>query len=81
MRISRTPLATGVGVLVASALLAGCGGGGSSGGSDADGEVTGSIRFQTWSLTPTYKEYLDGVISDFEAANPGTSVEPRRPAG
>lgn len=75
MRFSRTPLATGVGVLVASALLAGCGGGGSSGGSDADGEVTGSIRFQTWSLTPTYQEYLDGVISDFEAANPGTSVE------
>lgn len=75
MRIPRTPLASGVGVLVASALLAGCGGGGPSGGSDPEGEVTGAIRFQTWSLTPTYAEYLNGVIADFEAANPGTSVE------
>jgi multiple sugar transport system substrate-binding protein len=74
MRITRTTLVTGIGAVVATALLAGCGGG-SSGGSDADGEITGSIRFQTWSLTPKYTEYLNGVIADFEEANPGTSVE------
>ncbi|WP_454300964.1 extracellular solute-binding protein [Salana multivorans] len=47
------------------------GGGGSDGG---DGEITGSITFQTWSLTPTFQDYLDGVIAAFEEANPGTEV-------
>jgi len=75
MRIQRTPLATAASALVATALLAGCSGGSPGEGSDPEGEVTGSIRFQTWSLTPTYAEYLNGVIADFEEANPGTSVE------
>ena len=75
MRIQRTPLATAASALVATALLAGCSGGSTGEGSDPEGEVTGSIRFQTWSLTPTYAEYLNGVIADFEEANPGTSVE------
>lgn len=75
MRIQRTPLATAASALVATALLAGCSGGSPGEGSDPEGEVTGAIRFQTWSLTPTYAEYLNGVIADFEEANPGTSVE------
>lgn len=75
MRNKRTPLLTGVSVLAASALLAGCSAPSSGGGSDPEGEVDGSIRFQTWSLTPTYQEYLDDAIAAFEEEYPDASVE------
>ncbi|MEH3090319.1 MAG: extracellular solute-binding protein [Microbacterium arborescens] len=74
MRNLRTPVLTGLGLLAASALLAGCSSGAST-GSDPDGEITGTIRFQTWSLTPTYSEYLDGVIDAFEKEHEGAKVE------
>ncbi len=74
MRNSRTPALAGLGLLAATALLAGCSSGPGA-GSDPDGEVAGSIRFQTWSLTPTYAEYLDGVIDAFEEKYPDVTVE------
>jgi len=62
--------------------LAGCGlgGGGDStsspdASSEVTGEVTGEISFATLQLKPTFTEYIEGVIADFEEANPGTSVE------
>ncbi|POX65727.1 sugar ABC transporter substrate-binding protein [Microbacterium sp. Ru50] len=70
----RTPAVAGLGLLAATALLAGCSSG-TGAGSDPDGEVAGSIRFQTWSLTPTYAEYLDGVIDAFEEKYPDVTVE------
>lgn len=70
----RTPLLAGVGLLAASVLIAGCSSG-STGGSDPDGEIAGTIRFQTWSLTPTYADYLDGIIADFEEEYPEVTVE------
>lgn len=75
MRNKRTPLLTGFGVIAATALLAGCSAPAASGGSDPDGEIAGSIRFQTWSLTPTYQEYLDEAIAAFEDEYPDASVE------
>lgn len=70
--------------------LAACGGSGSaddkttSAGSDTDasaegstgeGELTGEITFQTWSLTPKFTDYLNGVMKAFEDAHPGVTVK------
>ncbi|WP_216207175.1 extracellular solute-binding protein [Amycolatopsis aidingensis] len=64
---------------VASALaLAGCGlsdGSAPSGEQvDTSGEVTGTITFQTLQLSPTFDDYIEGVIADFEQQYPGTTV-------
>jgi len=75
MRINHPSILSGIGAITASVLLAGCGGSSAPASSDPDGEITGTIRFQTWSLTPKYSEYLDGVISAFEKENPGAKVE------
>ncbi len=75
MKIKRTPLIAGIGVLAGSALLAGCSSPAPAGGADASGEVDGSISFQTWSLTPTYQDYLDEAIAAFEEEHPDASVE------
>ena len=71
--------------LIAAAALAGvaalgitaCSSGGSgSGSSQSDsGKITGDITLQTWSLTPTYTDYLNGVISAFEKKHPGAKVK------
>jgi len=62
-------------------LVAGCGigaggsqGEGGGGGGAAEGEVGGEITFQTLQLKPTFNDYINGVIRDFEEQNPGTSV-------
>ncbi|MFI9488361.1 ABC transporter substrate-binding protein [Promicromonospora sp. NPDC052451] len=41
---------------------------------DVPGDVTGAVTLQTWSLTPKYTAYVEGVIADFEATYPGTEV-------
>ncbi|GAA1735377.1 sugar ABC transporter substrate-binding protein [Isoptericola hypogeus] len=43
--------------------------------SDQPAEVTGKITFSTLQLKPTFTEYIEGVIDDFEAEHPGTEVE------
>lgn len=56
--------------------LSGCGlGGGSDDPVDVSGDIEGTITFQTLQLSPTFDDYINGVIADFEAANPGTTVE------
>lgn len=59
--------------------LAGCGLGSGSAGSgesgSTDGKVTGEITFSTLQLKPTFTDYIEGVIVDFEKANPGTTVK------
>ncbi|WP_165384999.1 ABC transporter substrate-binding protein [Cryobacterium sp. SO1] len=57
--------------------LTGCGlGSGTStdSGSSSD-EITGEITFSTLQLKPTFTDYIEGVIDDFETANPGTAVK------
>lgn len=44
-------------------------------GEAAAGEVTGEITFSTLQLKPTFTDYIEGVIADFEAQHPGASVE------
>lgn len=83
---ARKRMVRGAAVVAAAGLalgLAACGGGnGGSGGTSegggseggGDGEITGDITFQTWSLTPTFTDYLNGVIAAFEEAHPGAKV-------
>jgi len=75
MRTSR--LIAGAALTVAAALgITACSSGGSgTTQSAADGKITGDITLQTWSLTPKYTDYLNGVISDFEKKYPGTKVK------
>lgn len=66
--------------LTVLAALGGCALNGAGGGTetdtgaDASGEVTGEVTLQTWALKPSFTEYVEGVIDDFEAQYPGTSV-------
>jgi len=71
----RTALGLAATAAATALVLTGCAGGSDAGDASADGAIDGSITLQTWSLTPTYQDYLDGVIADFEEANPGASVE------
>ncbi|MFB7084914.1 ABC transporter substrate-binding protein [Streptomyces sp. NPDC056296] len=54
-----------------------CGLGSTDTGTDtsAEGEVKGQITFQTLQLKPTFTEYIDGVIADFEKKHPETDVK------
>lgn len=55
-------------------VLTGCSGG-STAADNGGGEISGSITLQTWALTPTYTDYLNGVIADFEKAHPDAKVK------
>ncbi|MFE6996843.1 ABC transporter substrate-binding protein [Microbacterium sp. NPDC057659] len=71
----RSILAAGVAASVA-VVLAGCTGGGApqSGGS-SDGEITGNITFQTWSLkNDKFTPYFNDVIAAFEKEHKGVKV-------
>ncbi|SBT42307.1 ABC transporter substrate-binding protein [Micromonospora auratinigra] len=67
---------------VAAALfLSGCGlsngddAGSAGSGDKISGEVKGEITFATLALKPTFDEYINGLIKNFEAAHPGTTVK------
>ncbi|MFS0735105.1 extracellular solute-binding protein [Microbacterium sp. 1P10UB] len=60
--------------LVAGALaLSGCGAGGDSGGGSDGGDVTMSLWHN--STTGPGKEFWETTVADFEAANPGVTIE------
>lgn len=81
-RMKLSPVAALLGVTLA---LTGCGlsGGNGDGGDNgqstdnssvAEGEIKGEITFSTLQLQPTFTDYINGVIADFEKEYPGTSV-------
>lgn len=41
----------------------------------AESDLSGDITFQTLQLQPTFTEYIDSVIADFEEQNPEVSVD------
>lgn len=65
------------GMLIAASLaLTGCvatGGGGGEPG--PDGEITGEVEFWTINLRKNFQDYFETKISEFEKANPGTSIK------
>lgn len=75
-RITRRTALTGSAAALAALGMTSCGiGGGTAETDNGSGEVTGSIRFQTWNLKGGYEDYFTALIEAFEAENPGTSVE------
>ncbi|MFW6695786.1 ABC transporter substrate-binding protein [Streptomyces sp. MAR4 CNX-425] len=68
-----------VAALAAATFATACGLGGSADEGDsadaAGGEVKGEITFQTLQLKPTFTDYIEGVIDDFEKQHPGTEVK------
>jgi len=70
--------AAGTALTVLAALggcaLNGAGGAETDAGAAASGDVTGEVTLQTWALKPSFTEYVEGVIGDFEQEYPGTTV-------
>lgn len=63
------------GAAATALVLTGCSSGSGAATGGGDGEVSGSITLQTWALTPTYTEYLDGVVKAFEEKYPKAKVK------
>jgi multiple sugar transport system substrate-binding protein len=68
--------------LAAVLFASGCGlsngddaGSGAASGDKISGEVKGEITFATLALKPTFDEYVNKLISDFQAQHPGTTVK------
>ncbi|ALX65852.1 extracellular solute-binding protein [Microbacterium sp. XT11] len=72
----RSTAVAGIAV-AASLVLAGCtGGGGAAAGGGGNGEVSGEITFQTWSLkNEKFTPYFEDVIAAFEKEHPGATVK------
>lgn len=68
-------LAIAATTLVGSCGLSGSQEAGSGTASDLGGEVKGEITFQTLQLKPTFTEYIEGVIADFEKKYPDAEVK------
>lgn len=61
---------------LAAVPVAGCGLSGTSSTTTAgNGQVTGEITFQSWSLKPKYTDYVNGVIDAFQKQHQGTAVK------
>src|SRR5690606_26907462 len=58
-------------ILTLLATLAGCGGKDQS----ADGNGPIEISFLTQQLSPTFTEYIEGLVAEFEASHPGVKVK------
>jgi multiple sugar transport system substrate-binding protein len=56
-------------------VLTGCSSGSSGSGGGGGGDISGTITLQTWALTPTYTDYLNGVITGFEKEHPDAEVK------
>lgn len=80
-RSSRTRRAVAGAFVTASLALVGCVGGGGQpadpGAEEsvaADGELSGEVEFWTINLRKNFQDYFDGIIADFEEANPDVTI-------
>lgn len=68
-------LAGSILIMTLGAVLSGCAGASSGGGStQGSNAIKGSITFQTIQLKPTFTTYINSVIAGFEKKYPGTHV-------
>ncbi|MDN4647718.1 ABC transporter substrate-binding protein [Curtobacterium sp. PsM8] len=63
------------GAAATALVLTGCSSGGTASTGGGDGKVSGAITLQTWALTPTYTDYLNGVVKAFEKKYPDAQVK------
>jgi multiple sugar transport system substrate-binding protein len=79
MRSTRTTSGRAAAILAGAAaaalVLTGCSSGGTAGTGGGNGDISGSITLQTWALTPTYTDYLNGVVKAFEKKYPDAKVK------
>lgn len=72
---TRKSLAIGIVAASALALTACTGGTGGAPSGGGDGDITGEIDFQTWSLkNDKFTPYFEGVVEAFEKEHPGATV-------
>lgn len=72
----RSTIAVGIAAVAALALTSCTGTGAASGGGSADGEITGTITFQTWSLkNDKFTPYFENIAKSFEKEHPGVTVK------
>ncbi|WP_353113089.1 extracellular solute-binding protein [Microbacterium sp.] len=72
----RSILALGVAATTALALTACTGGGGAPDGGTGNGDISGEVTFQTWSLkNDKFTPYFEGVVKAFEKEHPGVTVK------
>lgn len=75
---TRTTTSRAIALLAGAAatalVLTGCSSG-SSGTGNGGSEISGTITLQTWALTPTYTDYLNGVVKAFEKQHPDAKVK------
>lgn len=77
MRTHKKMITIGSTLIAAVLALSACAspGGQASAAPPSDGQITGTVTLQTWSLTPKFTDYLNGVIDGFEKKYPGTEVK------
>jgi multiple sugar transport system substrate-binding protein len=63
------------GAAAAALVLTGCSSGSGAATGGGGDEVSGSITLQTWALTPSYTDYLNGVVKAFEEKYPDAKVK------
>ncbi|MCE4027683.1 MULTISPECIES: extracellular solute-binding protein [unclassified Microbacterium] len=72
----RSTIAVGIAAVAALALTSCTGSGAASGGGSADGEITGTVTFQTWSLkNDKFTPYFENIAKSFEKEHPGVTVK------
>ncbi|MCJ1713059.1 sugar ABC transporter substrate-binding protein [Curtobacterium sp. VKM Ac-2922] len=71
---TKRALALLAGAAATALVLTGCSSG-SGAASSGSGDISGTITLQTWALTPTYTDYLNGVVKAFEKQHPDAKVK------
>lgn len=72
----RSTIAVGIAAVAVLALTSCTGGGAASGGGSADGEIKGTVTFQTWSLkNDKFSPYFQNIAKSFEKEHPGVTVK------
>ncbi|MGU3411635.1 ABC transporter substrate-binding protein [Microbacterium sp. M1A1_1b] len=71
---TKRALALLAGAAATALVLTGCSSG-SGAASSGSGDISGTITLQTWALTPTYTDYLNGVVKAFEQQHPDAKVK------
>ncbi|MDP4099268.1 sugar ABC transporter substrate-binding protein [Paenibacillus sp. P96] len=62
-------------VLLLSIMAVGCGGGGQSGSNEETGNEEITLELWTIALQPTFNDYFNALIADYESSHPNVRIE------